>query len=1345
MIVGETLMKNPLMAKIITVACGISIVFSAHAGLSLSDAPMFVTETLAPNVIISPVYKNDYNEVSLKDVPVADYVVCSGFPIKDISCPDTLPEDAKKVLESPSWFWVWNYEYNQYGMRVMPWPGACVTPGASDSCKSGSTGKLYSNITVYPSDKITSPGEVIDPLYYENYSGVEMNQTRETVYPEAGAPYVGDANKGMLRYFRSDKNFLYFNKPVVDPPLYEAWPPLGGYTFPSYTVASAANPYYNPLKPQHSVAGDMQASLDSPGVNWTYANRVDNNVGTVVQLPNNVGQYWVHNTGDVHGAGAVWKSTSYDGYTWATMPDDATRINFAHWFTYWRSSYLATRGILAKLIDELGPGKKDLLGRFRVGLSYNGSIGYSGGTGVKVGTSTEIINALAPVIYNFNTSFANWNHNNTIKADPAIVSALNYFGTPAAYRDDPSVADSPIRSCRRSYEIILTPDYTALRRDGATNIGSVGNQDLSMGAPYADDLLDQWADVGAYGWKTDLMPDLANTLLPGKRDPATWQHVVRYVIGPRASGNIFPDSVADFSAAEAIFNAQTALTWENSLDPLSGITTRQYSIDDLWHMVLNSRGFFYTSDNVQDTVGKLLDAFNDVLVRNVSGSAVATNASSLQLGGRVYRATVETDWKGHLLAYNITPVTNEVGKTVLTLDYGTPAWDLAEKVSARDWDTGRNILTYNGGGVSFRWANIGTAAQNLLTLNKPAGMTVAADIATYGENILNYLRGDKTCEDGATTTCTSGVAYTFRRRNLDRSNPSPYSAANPNGRNVLGDIANSSPWYTSAPTAGLSDVDYPGYNQHRGSHSSRGNVLYVGSNDGMLHAVDAGTTSNAGSELFAYMPSFVHYTEPTAGVIPCSDARNHGLQCLADPTYSHKFYADGSPFSAEANLGAAGWKTVLAGGANKGGKGYYLLDVTNPAAITEATAANVVLWEFTHPTDLHYTFNLPVATPTNGQARQIARMNGDKWALIVGNGYPEDSGKTACLFIIYLSGPTGASKTWIENTDYRKLCAGATTYAAGGGLDTNGLSTPTPVDLNNDGNVDVIYAGDLNGNMWRFNVADPVAANWTVDYSGNPLFVAKNAAGVRQPIIAPPEVMPHTVGSASGYLLLFGTGKFIEGTDRTNADVQTFYGVWDRGSVGFSNLTREILVSQVLDTPVILGDLTYRAQSNRVVPHYCVSSSLTNGLCGGDHLGWYWDMPVSGERLTGRVNLISGTVFFNTFYPASSGGALDPCQYGGDGWLMGLNAVNGYMENQFPVFDLNQDGVLDASDSSAAGIKIGAALGGTTFARGLGEGKIGIYSPTNLGTAASEGRKMTTPVNVPPGTTGRVSWIELLD
>ncbi len=1324
------------------------------AGLSISDAPMFVTETIAPNVIISPVYNFDYNEVSLIDKPYAELIACSTLePYDGVTCSSADPEASGNTVILGAWSSAVVDSID--GWRVTPWPGACKTNNNAD-CKIGSIGKLYSNTTIYPLDRVYSSYgsyyyEQIHPLSYVsiNNPGFSLEQNTdvlEELYPEAEVDgHVSIVTKGKQRYVRSDKNFLYFNKHIADQYGYQPWPTLGDYpavAFPAYST-DTTHAYYNPLKKQQDGV-DILADLSVPHNYWGYF--TSSSLGdSTLQVNSLIGQFWVYTGGD------VWRSTSYAAKKWngtgSEAMSSADKQNFANWFTYWRSAYLANRGLVASLLHELGPDGADLLGRFRIGL-------YSRGVPVRVesGDSATVINSLAARLYYFATDFTGWNH----------AATTDYFKTEAPYRDNPADVNSPVRSCRRNYELILTPDYTGLNHYTGTGLDSHqiedGDGDADLPVPYQDNISNQWGDVGAYGWKTDLI-NLTNNLLPGKRDPATWQHLVRYVVGPRARGHIFPDNVADYDAADLILNAQTPETWELSSSLITGGMIR-YTVDDLWHMVLNSRGFFYTSDNVRDMVQKLLDSFNDILVRSVSGSAVATNTTSLQQGGLVYQATVESDWKGHLRAYNITPVTTTVdgvSTTRLTLDYSVPVWDLAATLSSQaygdGWSTARKIITFNGTqGIPFDWTNIGsnTTVRNTIepAASRPLGVT-NPDI--YAQRLIEYLRGSGECEDKAviSANCTAAGEFTLRRRNLQQNNYAAYSADNPNGRNVLGDIANSNPWLTTAPVAGLSDVDFPGYNQHRVAMASRSNVLYVGANDGMLHAVDAGTNANKGKELFAYVPSFVH----------------SNLHHLAASNYAHKFFVDGAPFTAEASFDVVAdgvttttWKTVLAGGVNKGGKGYYLLDVTNPTSVNEGTAVDLVLWEFTHPNDLHYTYNLPVAD-AYGQARQIARMNDGKWALIVGNGYSESAGKKACLFILPLSGPGSVSgdvtagASYSNSTGYKKICVGNTDYSTDTavGLDTNGLSTPTPVDTNGDGKVDVIYAGDLNGNMWRFDVSSTTPADWILSTKTSLLFTATNPAGtLRQPIISPPEVMAYQSGAIAGYLVLFGTGKFLESSDGHNTDIQSFYAVWDRGLTG---VTRAKLLEQVLATES--NGVTTRTQTSKPIPSYCTQGELT--ACGTDaedpapvsHLGWYWDMRKrvdgdpgvvdQGERMTGRVNLINGTVLFNTFIPSS-----DPCEYGGDGWLMGFNAVTGTMEAN-AIFDVNSDGKIDANDAASAGRRVGAALGGTTFAQGLSGSKIGILSPTNLGTSATEGSKMTAVVNPSSSTTGRVSWYELMD
>lgn len=1355
---------------------GVSLAASpSFAGLSISDAPLFVTEVLAPNVILSPAFRWNANEVSLMDVPWDTYIACGGgfttrMGIDRNKCPKTLADDPGYVLwrnEQAYTFgniigdyqWAYGAAFTQGSWRVTPWPGMewC------DDTKN--TYYACTDKEIYPDDGSRGMTDNKNIAFrYEEPYGPTFVAPYTNFHPSRMngyglSPGVANYDPARIRYARSDLNFLFYRDALKD--FYKPWPALGDKSFSGYaSLDDALAPLYNPLSKK-----DYKARIE---LNKPYVYVDADTSGNIADAY--LGKYYQHTGSD------VWRPGNYTEKVIDFTDRDAV-VPFANWFTYWRSSYLASRGLMGTLLSELQ--QRKLLERFRIGLNYKKK---NGDRDVKLwdfGTdATSGLNDMADIIYDYDADFSNWDHSAT----------LSYFKKSGAYKDVPDKTSDKwegVRSCRRNYEIVLAPDYSLLRHSLSfpSAIGTVSDQwEATYPAQFLDGRANQWGDVGAIGWKQDLVTDLPNTLLPGKQDEATWQHLVRFVIAPKADGFVFakqkdaggnvifdPANTDYAGAVKYLYRAYDVNQSSVWVNPMTTSTLGKGSVDDLWHMVLNSRGMFYPSENISSSIKNLLEAFNDILVRNVSGSALATNTSSLREGGQVYQASVESDWKGHLRAFKV--VKDASNQSVLNVEIDKPIWDLAESVSDTVWNT-RVIATYNGStGIPFRWDNLGS----LKTLfNKevdlPTGVTIAD---SYGEKVVEFLRGSGGCEEGASSACTAGGAFTLRRRNLDGSNTRPYNmVSNPNGRNVLGDIANSNPWLTPPPPTGLSDVDFPGYNKHRVAYQSRPRVLYVGANDGMLHAVKA-EGDDAGKELFAYVPSFVM----------------DNLPLLAKLGYSHKFFVDGSPLSSEVDVSndGTGWKTVLAGGANKGGKGYYLLDVTNPLTNTEATASNWVLWEFTNKdnADLHYTYNLPV-DDGNGHASLLSRLNNDKWALIVGNGYPEASGKKACLFILYVSGP-GEGGAWGDGVgagdryygdDYIKLCAGKSDYSSDGdGLDTNGLSTPRPVDVDGDGRVDYFYAGDLNGNLWRFDVpadankvGEATVSNWGVGFSGEPLFVAKDTTGKRQSIISPPVVIPHTVRETdadgnpvvkTGRLVFTGTGKYLENSDRTNTDAQSFYAVWDRE---LSGLTRAALFKQTYSTEN--SNLRTQSSGSKPQPRYCTAATLAGCPNATDtaadskrHLGWYWDMPTAGERMTGKINVINGVVLFNTFFPTPDyyveGGVtkvreingvpqLDPCQYGGDGWLMGMNAVYGYMEDRFSIFDINQDGLVNDSDSPTAGVKVGAAIGGTTFATGTGSTKIGIYSPTNLGTHESEGKNMRAVVNVGE-TSGRVSWYELLN
>jgi len=298
-------------------------------------------------------------------------------------------------------------------------------------------------------------------------------------------------------------------------------------------------------------------------------------------------------------------------------------------------------------------------------------------------------------------------------------------------------------------------------------------------------------------------------------------------------------------------------------------------------------------------------------------------------------------------------------------------------------------------------------------------------------------------------------------------------------------MVNSSPIYVGKPRARYPDnwgsgapessVSYSAF----ATSSTRVPMVYVGANDGMLHGFNADT----GKELIAYIPNEVYPR----------------LSALTSPTYSHKFYVDGSPTVADAFFDNQ-WRSVLVGGLNRGGQAIYALDITNPASMDETK----VLWEFSDNIDndaagdagtefaLGYTYSKPA----------IVRLHNGKWAAIFGNGYNNtvnDGSRSttghAVLYIVDLE----------DGSVIRKINTKAGTQTA-----PNGLATVTPVDVDGDFIIEYVYAGDLQGNMWKFDLTDTTPSSWGVAYgtaaSPQPLFVAKDSLGNPQPITAKANV-----------------------------------------------------------------------------------------------------------------------------------------------------------------------------------------------------------------------------------------------
>lgn len=479
---------------------------------------------------------------------------------------------------------------------------------------------------------------------------------------------------------------------------------------------------------------------------------------------------------------------------------------------------------------------------------------------------------------------------------------------------------------------------------------------------------------------------------------------------------------------------------------------------------------------------------------------------------------------------------------------------------------------------------------------------------------------------------------------------------------VLGDIVESTPSLVEPPYNFSADATY---NSFKATYKTRPNVLYVGANDGMLH----GFRTTDGKEVLAYIPSAVFSS----------------LNTLTSKTYAHKYFVNGSPMTGDVKYSNNTWHSVLVSGMGSGAKGIFSLDVTNPGNFTELNAANIVKFEFTDSNDSDVG-NI-IGAPS------IVKLNNGKWAAVFGNGYNSTGTGQSSLYIVDIE--TGAL--------IKKISTGL-----GNTTTPNALQNPTLIDKDGNGTIDYAYAGDSYGRVWKFDLSSTTSTGWVVSNSGNAVI------NVNQPITSQIDVAPSVNG---GYMLMFGTGKYLEVVDKSDTTANAFYGVWDNGStVNLSDL-----VQQTVTSTVIKSGQPYRITSSNPV-NYPTKK------------GWYFTLPVTGERVVTNSIITGGLVYFSSIIPS-----INDCSYGGSSWLMELN----YNDGTAPftaAFDTNNDGSINSSDSLVSGIGYQAISSSPTILTGLGTSSSPInmvYTNQSNGlinTALSAGSRLSS---------RRVSWREI--
>ncbi|WP_227817009.1 pilus assembly protein [Nitrogeniibacter aestuarii] len=1081
-------------------------------------------------------------------------------------------------------------------------------------------------------------------------------------------------NNPVARYARSAAgNPMYYNPNIR----YLPWRRSDGTFYPNSTPSSA------PLHPTRSVAGTVNLtgtlSLSGFFVSTSSSGGYQNYLSTNFSFkPATYFRYL--GTGRLSGfadpnntVGNFQRVVITSGSTYpksAERTDCAGSVctyaeeiqNFANWFTYYRSRGLAARAGIGAAFSSQNENIRVGFGQINTGV--NTIDGVDTGTielGVRKFSGTD------------RDAFFNRLYNAQI---PTLSTPLRraaddvgqYFmrsDNAGPYGEFPGLTTGTQFSCRPNFHVLMSDGYwsegtanearTALARantDGtagstSTTSGAISSANglpdytYTPGSPYSDSFQNTLADVAMYYWKNDLRTDatMKNDVKPRDTDPAFWQHVAMYNIGLGVTGSVSSDLID-----QALAGDPTSINWPN---PANGNPEK---LDDFAHAAINSRGGFFSAAE-PDVFAEELTRTLDAIVAQTSAAA-AVAVTDVNLASNALNLIFSTEyesggWTGDLFAEEVDPATGNILPNVVWA-----AGSAGEQLTQRAPDT-RYIVTYDtvtNTGVQFQPVGSSTSS----TVNNAQQTSLNTSLTNLdGAAVINYLRGDRSLE---------GTVY--RTRN-----------------SLLGDMVNAEPVLLNPPEADYSGNEYTDYETFKSANANRERVIFVGSNDGMVHAFDALT----GAELWAYIPS------------QALDDLNH-LTNVGGLT--HEYHVDGLMTTGDVDFEDTGgnngngtdWRTILVGGLGKGGRGFYALDVTDPTPDDEADAATRVLWEFPNAStsalyadNVGYSFGRPIILKADGE-----------WVVVVSSGYNNgtSTGGNGHGYLFVLNARTGEV---IEAID-----TGVGTAANPSGL---AQLTAFAYDATIDVTASQIYGGDLLGNLWRFDLSANNSSQWSVTR----LAALKDSSGNPQPITTAPKLSVVGTASDSKRMIYVGTGQYlglsdIPGTGTSNshaAQTQTMYGLYDDDSLSEIAVRGE-LVGQTLST---LSNGT-----RTIVNPQTVDLNTKRG--------WYLDLNLTGERVNTDPAIAFTTLVFNTNIPNS-----DPCEPGGSGHQFYLDIATGSLV----------PGATVVAEFQANALLSRPVLFRTTSGQ------------VRATTRTSAGETLNSDVPTPPGggTPERVSWREL--
>ncbi len=969
---------------------------------------------------------------------------------------------------------------------------------------------------------------------------------------------------------------------------------------------------------------------------------------------------------------------------------------------------------------------------------------------------TPLVDRFAKVVDEVTTAASNPNSNNN-----------PFLENPG---QTPDATNNKILSCRRNYIMAMTDgEWNSVQAEtmpssiDGTRVNTqytLPDNQIYTGnlAPYKNNLLRNCyngncstrntttvADVALAAWKNDMDGDTSNNDLRPKNteianvvptlngseywhpwnDPASWQHFSTFTMGFRmdpleVGGN---NISINPNITTALDNSITAPTFAWNIgvnDNGSNLqATRSGAVNDLANAALVGRGRYYEVQTPTDMINAFYDLLNSVQPPppEVTVTAAAgMGGGSQKLDNSYYVGRYDGDsFTGELIKYNLyngDPNMTCDGSPTVWGELCNTAWNAGETLTAAG-PTSRKIITLkrqksgtdltamNDPGltvnninyevVDFTTGNISPAQQTRLQSAFPSQLTAITPAADRLPALFDYIRGKDTNEEGV-----SGGTETFRSRN-EHNYLNDIADTNDDvvGRNILGAVMRASPVFVGIPTGYVKHFEgqgpiYNGYTSYVSSfinNNTSGNkeVVYVGANDGMLHAFKA----NTGEELFAYVPSAVYDKLPDT-VVP---APANQLSLVDGNVDVQSVYFNTS------------WFRALVGGMGGGAKGLYALNITEPTA-NAVKNSSVINWEYSDLESILYQKAQGVASPQSNIGHILAKpaiiqLQDNTWVAIVGNGYNSASNKAAVIVINLETGKP--IQELVLDT--------ANTYSDA--TKPNGLGPLYFVSYsgkprNKSNQYDRAYAGDLQGNLWVFDLQGSDASSGIKvisqgsDTSGTPLFTAKDSANNRQPITVYPLVVKHPLNY--GHLVHFGTGALFAPDDLSSTINNSIYAIWDdwvptnkdglptpRTSTVDASELNEVKLTQRTVTVSGSGG----APIDVVVRELDSSNTATDWKLGsnGTHRGWRIDLDndsaaTDSERAWQPAYTAYGAenvqaIAYNTISYHEQGTATT-CEIPGNeaiSWQLAFNGNDAALKlPSSGVLDINQDNSVTDAD-----------------------------------------------------------------